>query len=441
MSDQNVKFYPAKRLFTEILTQDIQLEPALLDLIDNSVDAYTRNDIKGKRKINIHISKEQVSITDTCGGIKREMLLDRVFRFGMQSVETDKQTIGYYGIGLKRALFKLGNNVLFSTDDGSNFSQLKLDVKEWLEDEKVWQIPLQEAGKSKLKNKENGYTQIEINNLNESIKESFTTIFLNNFKNKLSRYYTFFIDDKIDFYLNDEIVEPYNLDVTFSKELKPIRVKENVNGLLVDITTWVEPRSEARETQIRGKRGFNIFMNNRLILANDISENTGWGSQPSLLPIYHPLYNRFRGIVRIYTNDLSALPINTVKTNFNFEHNNYHAIVELITKYARPFIDYLSTIFSEEKEELDKREEEITSQQSDDVDKANIVSQNINEVEENIKQPSQPLKKAKTTRIAFHKPKKKVDELKKHFECTSNTKLGEYLFDYVRDAEGFSDDD
>lgn len=440
MSDQTVKFYPAKRLFSEILTQDIRLEPALLDLIDNSVDAYTRNDIKDKREIKINISKEQICITDTCGGIDREMLLERVFRFGMQSVESNKQTIGYYGIGLKRALFKLGNDVIFSTDDGKNFSQLKLNVKKWLEDEKIWELPLEKADKSKLKKNEKGYTRIEINNLNTSISESFTTIFLNNFRLKLSRYYTFFMGDKIEFYLNDELVEPYNLDVTFSKEMKPIRVKKQIEKLRLDITTWIEPKPDARETQVRGKRGFNVFMNNRLILANDDTKDTGWTGDKDLLPKYHPIYNRFRGIVRLYAEDVGSLPINTTKTNFNFEHKYYYEIINLLVEFARPFVDYLSRIYDEEKEELDQREEEILSNKKDhDSDSIEILG--VDEVVESTEKPSPPPKKIKMARICFSKPLSQVEEMKDFFECSSRTKLGEYLFDYVRDAEGFSDDD
>ena len=50
---ENVSFLPNKRLFIDIMTQDISLYDCIMDLIDNSVDAYTIHKIQEKRTIKI----------------------------------------------------------------------------------------------------------------------------------------------------------------------------------------------------------------------------------------------------------------------------------------------------------------------------------------------------------------------------------------------------
>lgn len=44
---------PTKQLFIDILTRDLSLRACILDLIDNSVDGYTRRKYKDKRVIKV----------------------------------------------------------------------------------------------------------------------------------------------------------------------------------------------------------------------------------------------------------------------------------------------------------------------------------------------------------------------------------------------------
>src|SRR5271157_5108186 len=109
--------FPTKRFFIEMLTRDISLEDALLDLIDNCIDGYCRttglslssslisstgNNDK-KYFVNLDITDTKFVITDNCGGIDYEEARKTVFRFGR--IESHfHSALSVYGIGLKRAI-------------------------------------------------------------------------------------------------------------------------------------------------------------------------------------------------------------------------------------------------------------------------------------------------------------------------------------------------
>ncbi|MDP3113595.1 MAG: ATP-binding protein [Candidatus Cloacimonadaceae bacterium] len=121
-----IEAYPRKKLFIDILTKDVDAEACILDLIDNSVDSYIMKDIQGRRSIYLSLSKEKFEIRDTCGGIELNYLKKHVFMFGAESLKREKPTLGFYGIGLKRSIFKLGNRINMTTDDGINRSVIDL---------------------------------------------------------------------------------------------------------------------------------------------------------------------------------------------------------------------------------------------------------------------------------------------------------------------------
>jgi len=177
-----VSFQPTKRLFIDILTRDISLHDCILDLLDNAVDSYTRSKIKEKRNVQLNYDKNEVSILDNCGGIEKERLQKEVFRFGATDFSSHLPTIGMYGIGLKRSIFKLGELIILETDDGRDYCKLKIDVNDWInkkdkEGKEIWDLELTETTNTKLKNGEKPYTSVKVKKLRYETKEIFTTDF------------------------------------------------------------------------------------------------------------------------------------------------------------------------------------------------------------------------------------------------------------------------
>ena len=90
---ENVSFRPTKNLFINVLTRDIPLKDCILDLLDNSVDSYVRNEITDTRGISLAISPNSFEIVDSCGGVSKHDLLQEVFRFGLSDISEHKNTI------------------------------------------------------------------------------------------------------------------------------------------------------------------------------------------------------------------------------------------------------------------------------------------------------------------------------------------------------------
>ena len=87
---------PTKEFFIHMLTRDIPLTRAILDLVDNSVDGARRLRASGNYDglwVRMELSVEQFRIADNCGGITVEIARDYAFRFGRP-----KEAKGYAGV-------------------------------------------------------------------------------------------------------------------------------------------------------------------------------------------------------------------------------------------------------------------------------------------------------------------------------------------------------
>ena len=424
--DINVDFQPTKVLFIDVLTKDISVHDCILDLIDNSVDAYIRNKISDKRKVEIEISKKRFSIYDTCGGISKDNVEKQIFKFGAPPKKKNLSTIGFYGVGLKRAMFKLGNKIIFETDDKKNKSELTIKVPVWLgKPDNDWILP-GTSNKSSLVKSEKPYTKIIIDDFREEALETFTSAFEEKLKNTISRYYAMFSQkNQIDFFLNSkEPVKPLKLNISISEELKPAIKTYSQDGVNVKIQSWIEPKIEARGEP---HQGWNIFMNNRLILTDESSEKTGWSGERKELPKMHPIYNQFRGFVFLDSKDPSRLPINTMKNDFNFENPIYVELRRKLCETARPLIDYLSKKY----EKVDEKESQTISKML-----KQEAFKGLTEIDATTLNRPQKFKGPKIKKvdnmvtISYKEPLPIVEKVKEHLKVKNKNEVGRLTFDY-----------
>lgn len=78
---------PTKTFFVDMLTRDIALEQAILDLVDNSVDGAkalrSNGDLPFSGKcVQIIFNKDKFQILDNCGGFDSATARNYAFRFG-----------------------------------------------------------------------------------------------------------------------------------------------------------------------------------------------------------------------------------------------------------------------------------------------------------------------------------------------------------------------
>src|SRR5260221_7223796 len=146
---------PTKALFVEMLTRDIVLIPAIMDLVDNSCDGARRE--RGEKSlaglwVRIEISPNEFRIADNCGGFSVEIARKYAFRFGRApGAPSVKHSIGQFGVGMKRTLFKLGKKFNVESTTDTNHFVVDVDVDEWVEDPAHWEFKFDKA-EDNLKN-------------------------------------------------------------------------------------------------------------------------------------------------------------------------------------------------------------------------------------------------------------------------------------------------
>jgi hypothetical protein len=378
-------------------------------------------------------------VTDNCGGISETDLKKEVFRFGFSDISQRKSTIGFYGIGLKRALFKIGKDITFETDDGRHYNRLDINVDNWVADRENWDLPLHpSSGKSKLKSGTKPFTKIRIVNLSDEAKETFTPTFVSNLKETISIYYTRIIQNQINFHVNGQRIQPFDLKIRYDREFAPANLRDEYEGVKIQITCWMERHEEGRQKKERGRQGWNVFMNNRLVIHDDASPKTAWSGEEGQLPKMHPIYNQFRGLVLLTSEDPSLLPINTLKNDFHTESKTYHYLLKKMVKTARPLVNFLSTKY----EKLDERESQALERVAATESKAPMKVVTVDQLRENhlFKAVGAIRLRDDLTVISYKKPRERVSKVKKYLKLSNNAEVGSETFDYFVKVEGLDDE-
>jgi hypothetical protein len=130
---------PTKRFFVEMFTKDIPLDQAVLDLVDNSVDGARRSPGPDPLAplepyyIRIILSRTEFRIEDNCGGFDRDTARRHAFRFGREdSAARPAGSIGQFGVGMKRALFKFGKQFRVLSATPQESWAINVPVAAWL---------------------------------------------------------------------------------------------------------------------------------------------------------------------------------------------------------------------------------------------------------------------------------------------------------------------
>jgi len=351
---------PVKSFFVTMLTRDIKLEEAILDLLDNCVDGILRSKrrssankpYKGYRA-EIEFKKGLFTISDNCGGIPWS-LHDYAFRMGRASGRpADKPgTVGVYGIGMKRAIFKMGKDCLISTQNGEH--RYDVEIKpEWIDDEKTWEIPVKGAKKS---TEEDG-TTIVIGDLYPGIEARFSEDakdFESELRRMVATHYAFIIYKGFEVIINKKAVTPRPVRLVFatgdgkSKRIRPFIFKTRTDdgvdvflavGFTRPIPTEEEIATEQEETRYSSvDAGWTVLCNDRAVLYCDRSELTGWGEAG--VPRYHTQFIAISGIVEFKCNDASKLPTTTTKRGIDAASPLYLQIKNKMREGMRIFVDY-----------------------------------------------------------------------------------------------------
>lgn len=322
---------PTKRFFVSMLTRDIELADAILDLIDNCVDGAMRTN-RGQDKgfeafvgyeARLSLSKDHFLLDDNCGGIPEDYLSD-AFHLGRPKVDKDDDlpTIGMFGIGMKRAIFKMAQEALVVSNTADAENTVSYSAK-WLDpDNDDWMLPVARADS---KDGKHGVS-IRIDKLKPEIGKTFEgEAFIEDLKSKISLHFGYIMQRGFEIYFNDQKLRPSTLPllsadyVAGEKALLPFDFEMSADGVDTKVTVGFFRRlvrEEEIDEQAQGVTdtdvaGISVICNDRVVLLHDKSMATGWGDGGA--PRYHPQFRAIAGLITISSADPSKLPLSTTK--------------------------------------------------------------------------------------------------------------------------------
>lgn len=459
---ETVDATPVKSFFVNMLTRDIELVDAILDLLDNCVDGILRQKknssgatpYKGY-EAEIKFDTSSFSISDNCGGIPWS-LHDYAFRMGKaaENRDSDLPTVGVYGIGMKRAIFKIGRQCLISTQNKGY--RYEVEIKpEWIENPNDWRLPVSESSQ---REKEDG-TIIDIKKLNENIETLFDEDkenFARELTRKIQTHYAFIMAKGFRVKVNGQRVEPKPTKLIFVETeneqgtdtaIRPYIYDTEIDGVSVFLSvgfTRPIPSQEEINQEQEEKRyssldaGWTIICNDRAVLYCDRTELTGWGEAG--VPRYHTQFIAISGIVEFQCNDASKLPTTTTKRGIDASSSLYLQVKNKMRDGMRIFTNFTNQWKGkghESKQYIDRGSplalDEIKTKSSEKL-KLNSVRSGLRGKQFMPKLPKPKPEPSSKRRISYTKELEEIETVKEYLlgeQEGSPSRVGEECFDVI----------
>ncbi len=354
--------YPAKRFFVDMLVRDIELKDALLDLLDNCVDGVMRTPHVAADQTrpyegywaNIEFDHDSFTITDNCGGIPFELAEKSAFRLGRKDehLDEDLPTVGLYGIGMKRAIFKMGSSAKVTSMRADRSFYVEI-TPEWMADDNSWEFEIVDVDNPA--DDVHG-TTICVSHLRPAIAKTFSQVeFLNEFLEDVKAYYSYIIEKGFKVTINGKDAEAKKIRFLLEAQsdgegqsIAPFVYRREGQGDGVDVFLSVglyrnSPTEDEEDQELEGRAssenaGWTIICNDRVVLHADKTRLTGWGE--ATVPAYHTQFVAIAGVVIFRSNDPSKLPLTTTKRGVDANSEIYLQVKDFMRDGLKLFTNY-----------------------------------------------------------------------------------------------------
>jgi len=346
-----------------MLVKDIELIPAIIDLVDNCADGAKKlrgdGDYAGLTvRLTIDPENDRFEIADNCGGFDADVARNYAFRFGRpEGFVGIEGSVGQFGVGMKRAIFKLGG--AFRVESCSEHSRFVIDeeVEQWAADHGPdWSFrfdeldePWEPSADAQLG------TTIVVTKLHDGVRRYLSlSQTLGRLRTDLQLRHQEALLAGLTVEINGELLVASTPALLHSELVKPIKRTfdiaaadgEVVHAMLVAgiVHGRVEDRDrddgDAEDVPRSAEAGWYLFCNGRLVLVADKSRLTGWGVSGN--NAYHPQYRLFRGYAYLQARDSSLLPWNTTKTGVDEDSQVFRTLqaqMEIALKEVQQLIN------------------------------------------------------------------------------------------------------
>jgi len=293
----------------------------IYDLIDNAIDAardrilskpggatdqYGLPDEYSGYRVDLTFESDAFSIVDNCGGMDEDTLTSRAFVTGTPS--SHPYGIGWFGIGLKRALLRLGRSYTILTDTGSFAAQLSFRAHEvGLEDgELIAQVVASRGAPG---------TSVRVADLNAGVRHEFGGSWRPIVPKNLSRRYGLYVAKGLVITVDGTPIDSFGPSLRHDGPV-PIHTKHvSVDGVEVFIDSGMHEayriKTEdgwTRDTELTDQYGWYFVCNDRIIRVAARESDIGFTAS------WHQEYYGFVGWVRFVSKDAEHLPWDTKKS-------------------------------------------------------------------------------------------------------------------------------
>jgi hypothetical protein len=467
---------PTKNFFVHMLTRDIVLMDAIMDLIDNCIDGVHREVKKNPSNQNdniaymykgyhadIILNEKEFSIRDNCGGIPLSVARNYAFKMGRSDDYHDDdhlETLGMYGIGMKRAIFKMGLESEVTTWNQQSYFTVTIP-KDWTS-RPEWYFDYKLINKSAIKNllKEPG-TYLCVKNLHPNIKPQFKdkSGFVKDLAIALKNHYGYIIQQGFKITLNGIKIEPielniltHDLPIQKKQTIRPYIYAGNVGDVDIEIVIgFYRPPATDEEIQkeleggyaksLSENAGITILCNDRVVLYCDKTFLTGWGDNP--VPKYHTQFIAIAGVVHFRSNTPINLPVTTTKRGLDTSSQVYATAKNKIKEGLKIFTNFTNhwKANTEERAELFRPEKiKKLNALSPGASKSKFVKLEPRRGDSTSKYQVPDLPKPQTRQplgminISFSREKDKISKIQDYFfsdKIKSPNEIGGWCFDQI----------
>lgn len=448
MPNNLIEGNPTKKFFIDMITRDISIEDAIIDLLDNSIDGANRINPNDYSNLNIyiHICRESFEIRDNCGGFSIDTAKKYAFRFGRpDNAPKGNGTVGRFGIGMKRSLFKIGKFFTVESKCKQDSFKVEVNVEEW--SKKVRRITNEDGSTDLIDDWSFNYietsnidtvdgTSIKITHLNPEVSNLFgDESFISTLADNIQKLLNFSLQKGLTIFLNNRQLSGKRIELLLSNNTIPYHTEGMINNVKYRLIAGLGGIGEPKLS------GWYIYCNNRLVLEADTSSITGWGIQP--IPKWHINYVMFRGILFLDSEETLHLPLTTTKKGIDATSEVYKAALPLMKNGMLKVFEFLKKIPQMGDEANDYRS--MLCENTQKIGAVELKTYNFCNPEKSFLAP--PLdtdiiaRKKSTIRIAYDVLKQSAEIAKDHAEAKSFKELGETTFDYYLKLEELANEE
>lgn len=324
---KDIEPVPSKRIFYSIIV-DYDLNRAICELIDNALDQWVKGgkDSQLAVSIDFRLGQQTARITDNAGGVE-ESDLEILVGPGLTSNEPEEHTIGIFGVGTKRAVVALAEDVEIRSRHRDGPTRLIEFDKTWLQDES-WKLPLYATDEIPA-----GTTQIDLSRLRFKIDEDHISLL----KAHLGATYAMFLKgNRVELKVNDDPIKPVQFENwAYPPKYEPQEFSGNlpIDGKKIAVKVLAGLAGESSPAS--GEYGVYFYCNKRLVGRALKSHQVGFAK--GLAGVPHPKVSLVRVIVTL-EGEAQLMPWNSTKSGINYEHavflSMHDWLVGIVKEYA-----------------------------------------------------------------------------------------------------------